>query len=295
MTQPPSLDIVNRAIGAELGSLSYSYTERDVALYALGIGAPADPLEQDELRFVYELSGVGFEALPTFAAVFAYEFNRLVPAGEIAGIRFNPMLAVHGEQFLRVLQPLPTAATVTSTIRIADIFDKGSGLLLIVEIDSCLDDGPSLAKARQSLFLRGLGGYGGPRGPAAIAHKLERPPDIVHEERTSPAQALLYRLAGDNNPLHVDPQMAAIGQFEKPILHGLCTMGFAARALLKRCADNDPQRFDSLSVRFSSHVYPGETLVTEIWQHKVDTILFRTKVKERNIVVLSQGEMRLRV
>ncbi|MDE2635512.1 MAG: MaoC/PaaZ C-terminal domain-containing protein [Chloroflexota bacterium] len=293
MMQSPSLDVVNRAIGVELGRLRYSYTERDVALYALGIGAPADPLDQDELRFVYELSGVGFEAFPTFAAVFAYEFNRCVPAGEIAGIQFNPMMAVHGEQFLRVLQPLPTAANVASTIRIADIFDKGSGMLLVVEIESFLDDGPMLAQARQSLFLRGLGGYGGPRGPATKVHRLERPPDTVHEERTSPAQALLYRLAGDNNPLHADPQMAAIGHFEKPILHGLCTMGFAARAVLKRCAGNEPKRFDSISVRFSSHVYPGETLVTEIWRDKSDTILFQTKVKERDIVVLSQGEMRL--
>lgn len=293
MTQPPSLDVVNRAIGAELGRLSYSYSERDVALYALGIGAPADPLDQDELRFVYELSGIGFEALPTFATVFAYEFNRCVPAGEIAGIRFNPMMAVHGEQFQRILQPLPTAATVTSTIRIADIFDKGSGLLLVVEIDSFLDDGLLLAQARQSLFLRGLGGYGGPRGPATEVHKPEGPPDAVHEQRTSPAQALLYRLAGDNNPLHADPQMAAIGHFDKPILHGLCTMGFAARAVLKRCAENDPKRFDSISVRFSSHVYPGETLVTEIWQAAADKILFQTKVKERDLVVLSQGEMRL--
>lgn len=295
MTQPPSLDVVNRSIGAELGRLRYSYTERDVALYALGVGAPADPLSQDELRFVYELSGVGFEALPTFAAVFAYEFNRIVPEGKIAGIRFNPMMAVHGEQFLRVLQPLPTAATVTSTLRIADVFDKGSGLLLVVEIDSFLDDGPMLAQARQALFLRGLGGYGGPRGPVAKIYNMERPPDIIREERTSPAQALLYRLAGDNNPLHADPQMAAIGNFEKPILHGLCTMGFAARAVLKRCADNEPKRFDSISVRFSSHVYPGETLVTEIWQVKADTVLFRTKVKERDVVVLSQGELRLRV
>ena len=295
MRQPPSLDVVNRAIGAELGRLSYRYSERDVALYALGIGAPADVLSQDELRFVYELSGVGFEVFPTFATVFAYEFNRRVPAGEIAGIRFNPMMAVHGEQFLRVLQPLPTAATVTSTIRIADIYDKGSGLLLVVEIDSFLGDGPLLAQARQSLFLRDLGGYGGPRGPASNVHKREGPPAIVHEERTSPGQALLYRLAGDYNPLHADPQMAAIGHFEKPILHGLCTMGFAARAVLKRCAANDPKRFASISVRFSSHVYPGETLLTEIWPVTAETIRFRTKVRERDVVVLSHGEMRLRV
>jgi 3-hydroxyacyl-CoA dehydrogenase/3a,7a,12a-trihydroxy-5b-cholest-24-enoyl-CoA hydratase len=295
MTQSPTLEAVNRAIGAELGRMRYSYTERDVALYALGIGAPADPLAQDELRFVYELSGVGFEVLPTFATVFAYEFNRLVPAGDIAGIRFNPMMAVHGEQYLRILQPLPASATVSSTIRIADIFDKGSGLLLVVEVDSFLDDGLLLAQARQSIFLRGLGGYGGRRGPASNVRDLNRPPDIIHEERTSQSQALLYRLAGDYNPLHADPKMATIGNFEKPILHGLCTLGFAARAVLKRCAANEPKRFDSISVRFASHVFPGETLVTEVWRLTADTIRFRTKVKERDVIVLSQGEMRLQV
>lgn len=294
MTPLSSLDAVNRAIGAELGRFTYRYSERDVALYALGIGAPADPLEQDELRFVYELSSFGFEALPTFAAVFAYEFNRRLPAGEIAGIQFNPMMAVHGEQFLRVLQPLPAAATVTSAVAITDIFDKGSGMLIVIEIDSFLADGAKLARARQSLFLRGLGGYGGSRGPAARVKALERPPDIVHEERTSVTQALLYRLAGDDNPLHADPRMAAVGRYEKPILHGLCTMGFAARAVLKRCADNAPSRFDSISVRFSSHVFPGETLVTEIWQGAGKAIDFQTRVKERDVVVLSQGELRLR-
>ena len=292
--QPPALDIVQRAIGAELDPISYSYTERDVALYALGVGAPADSLDQAELKYVYEMSSVGFQALPTFAVVYSYAFNRRLPMGEIAGIKFSPMLAVHGEQTLRVFQPLPIAATVTSSIKIADIFDKGSGLLMLVDIESRLDSGERLAAARHALFFRGLGGFGGARGSSAKREMPKRAPDLVHEEKTSSAQALLYRLAGDDNPLHADPAMAAIGHHEKPILHGLCTMGFAARAVLKRCAGNDASRFDSISVRFSRPVFPGETLLTEMWRDQGDAILFQTRVKERDVIVLSQGELRLR-
>jgi len=292
--QPPALDVVNRAIGTELEPTTYSYNERDVAIYALGIGAPVDPLDQDELKFVYELSGLGFQVFPTFAVVFSYEFNRNIPRGDIAGIKFNPMMAVHGEQFLHVFRPLPTAATVTSTITIADIFDKGSGLLMVIDITSRLANDEKLAMARHSLFFRGLGGFGGERGPSAKQVLPERAPDSIHEERTRDTQALLYRLAGDDNPLHADPPMAAIGHYEKPILHGLCTMSFAARAILKRCGDNDPSRFDSISVRFSRHVFPGDTLVTEMWCDNEGEIHFQTRVKERDVVVLSHGLMRLR-
>lgn len=290
----PSLDAVNRAIGVELASTTYSYTERDVALYALGVGAPADPLDQSELRFVYELSRLGFQVLPAFAVVFAYEFNRSLPAGEIAGIKYNPMMAVHGEQFLRLHRDLPSAATVISSVKIADIYDKGSGLLMIINIGSCLQNGEKLATAVQSLFFRDLGGFGGERGPTTKWDLPARAPDCVHEQRTHETQALLYRLAGDDNPLHADPSMAAIGKYEKPILHGLCTMGFAARAILKQCADNDPTRFDSIRLRFSRHVFPGETLITEMWRGSENEIQFQTRVKERDVVVLSHGALTLR-
>jgi len=292
--QPPTLDLVNRAIGAELASTPYSYDERDVALYALGIGAPADPLDQDELKFVYEMSSLGFQVLPTFPVVFSYEFNRTVHSGEIAGIKYNPMMCVHGEQFLRVFMPIPPPATVISKITIADIFDKGSGLLMVIDITSSLDSGDKLAIARHSLFFRGLGGFGGARGASAKPAPPERAPDIAHEERTQDTQALLYRLAGDDNPLHADPPMASIGHYEKPILHGLCTMGFAARAILKRCGDNDQSRFDSISVRFSKHVFPGDTLVTEMWRDSGSKIHFQTRVKERDVIVLSHGVLQLR-
>ncbi len=291
--RPPSLDIVNRAIGLELERTRYSYNQRDVALYALGIGAPADPLDQDELKFVYELSGGGFQVIPTFAVIFSKALNDLFLTGDIAGIKYNPMMVVHGEQQLEILQPLPPAATVESTSKIIDIQDKGSGLLLIIHVDSHDIHGEKLAAAQTSIFIRGLGGFGGKRGNTVKIELPDRPPDIIHKEQTQRAQALLYRLSGDANPLHADPQMAALGNYDKPILHGLCTFGFAARAILKRCCDNQANRLRSIGVRFSHHVFPGETLITEIWQVSPGEIRFQTKAEERDAVVLSQAWAKL--
>ncbi len=286
---PHLLDIVERAIGQELPPLRYTYTERDVVLYALGIGAPADPLDETELRFVYELSGRGFQVLPTFALIFSKDLIAELLRGDIAGIKFNPMLMVHGEQRLQIHQALPPAATVESRATIADIQDKGSGMLLHIDIESHLEGGERLAVARSSVFIRGLGGFGGQRGKSLKIEAPRRPPDSVHEERTLPTQALLYRLAGDANPLHADPRMAAIGNYEKPILHGLCTYGFAARAILKQFAADEPARLRSISARFSQHVFPGETLKTEMWQLGQGEIRFQTTVKQRAAVVLNNA------
>lgn len=291
---PELLETVNRAIGAELPRTTFRYSERDAALYALGIGAPADPLDQDELKFVYELSSRGFQVFPTFAVIFTRSLNQLFMSGEVAGIRYNPMMLVHGEQHLEILKPLPTAATVISTLKIADIHDKGSGMLILIDGKSCDENGQGLARTRWSVFIRGLGGYGGARGSSARIELPDRPSDIIHEEQTLPTQALLYRLAGDSNPLHADPEMAAIGKYEKPILHGLCTYGFAARAILKHFGDNQPERLRSLSARFSQHVFPGETLVTEIWREAPGDLRFRAIAKERDAVVLSQARATLR-
>ncbi len=291
---PALLETVNRAIGAELPRASYRYTARDAALYALGIGAPADPLDQDELKFVYELSSRGFQVFPTFAVIFTRSLNRLFMSGEVAGIRYNPMMLVHGEQHLEILQSLPAAATVNSTLKIADIHDKGSGMLLLIDGKSCAENGEGLARTRWSVFIRGLGGYGGGRGSSVRFDTPDRPPDIIHEEKTLPTQALLYRLAGDSNPLHADPEMAAIGKYQRPILHGLCTYGFAARAILKHFGDNQAARLRSLSARFSQHVFPGETLITQIWREAPGALRFRTIAKERGAIVLSQARATLR-
>ncbi len=290
---PPSLATVGRVIGLELARTSYTYDEREAVLYALGIGAPAHWLDPDELKFVYELSN-DFQVLPTFAVIFAKELISLLLAGNIGGIRYDPMMLVHGEQQLEVAKPLPRAATVESTFTVADILDKGSGLLLVVDVASRDEDGEHLATSRTSVFIRGIGGFGGERGKSGALDIPDRQPDFVHEERTLSRQALLYRLAGDTNPLHADPRMAAIGNYDKPILHGLCTYGFAARAILKCFCDNNADRLRGLDARFAYHVFPGETLVTEMWRIGSNEVRFQTKAKERDVVVLNRAVARLR-
>ncbi len=287
------LDIVNRAIGRELPALTYRYTERDAALYALGIGAPADPLDPEELKFVYERSSRGFAVIPTFAVIYSSDLIADFLTGSFAGIRFKPMMLVHGEQYLELRRPLPLRATIRTALKITRINDKGSGMLLTIEGKSVDETGMDLALSRSSVFIRGLGGYGGERGRSP---KLERPqsaPDIKHDERTAASQALLYRLVGDANPLHADPQMAARGNYARPILHGLCTYGYAARAILKHCCGNEPRRLAAIGARFSQHVFPGETLRTEIWALDKHELHFQTWALEREALVLSQGRARL--
>jgi len=291
--KPPSLETVERAIGAELLRARYAYSEREAILYALGVGAPANWLAPDELKFAHELRA-DFQVLPTFAVTFAKQLHDLVLSGDLAGIQYNPMMLVHGEQQLMLAKKLQRKAVVDSTVTVADIQDKGSGLLMILEVTSCDEAGDLLAQARASMFIRGIGGIGGERGQSSAPSLPDRPPDAVIEEATLTRQALIYRLAGDANPLHVDPRMAAIGKYDKPILHGLCTFGFSARAVLKRFCDNDAARLAAISARFSQHVFPGDTLITEMWRMGAGEVSFQTKAKERDVVVLSQARAQLR-
>lgn len=291
--KPPLRETVERATGAELLRARFAYSEREAILYALGVGAPAHWLAPDELKFVHELQP-NFQVLPTFAVIFAKDLHDLVLSGNIAGIQYNPMMLVHGEQQLRLVKPLPRSAVVESTVKVAEIHDKGSGLLLTLEVESRDEFGGLLAQARTSMFIRGLGGFGGDRGPTRKFSLPDGPPDAVIAETTLERQALIYRLAGDANPLHVDPRMAAIGNFDKPILHGLCTLGFSARAVLMQYCGNDASRLAAISARFAHHVFPGETLVTEMWRAGADDMRFQTKAKERDAVVLSQASAQLR-
>lgn len=281
------LELVNAAIGTSLPPQTFTFDKRDTAIYALGVGAPADWLSQEELKFVYELHSA-FCALPTMPVIYSGAMIHDIVKGDIQGIQFNPMMLVHGEQALDIKKPLPVEGTITWTPTIRNIYDKGSGMLMVTDV-SCVDaQGEEVAVTTSSMFIRGLGGYGGERGSSERIEMPQRAPDAVHEEQTLTTQALLYRLSGDINPLHADPDMAKIGNFEKPILQGLGTFGFAGRALLKHFAGNDPARLRSMSVRFSREVYPGETLVTEMWQTD-DGVLFQTKAKERDVVVLSNA------
>lgn len=285
---PPSLGQVAAAIGQELPKLHFRYNQRDAVLYALGIGAPADPLDAGELRSVYELSP-DFQVLPTFAVLFSKDLISQLLTGCIAGIQYEPMRLLHGEQELDLHRPLPPSATVTSRLRIADIQDKGSGILIKFAVESATEAGLKLASARTSVFIRGIGGFGGRRGENVKLPPPARPPDFVHKEATLPMQALLYRLAGDANPLHADPQMAARGGYHAPILHGLCTFGFAARAIIKCCCGNDASRLRSIRSRFSQPVFPGETLITKIWSLPGGEVRFQTHSQERAAIVLSHA------
>lgn len=282
-----TLEQVQAAIGKPQDPFVFTYTSRDVVLYALGVGAGVDPMDQDDLRFVYELSTRGFRVLPTFAVAYISQSIRDILSGRIGDITYNPMMLVHGEQSLTLHKELPTAGTITCHPVVSNIYDKGSGMLVISDVTCNDENGDTLAVLQSSMFIRGMGDFGGERGTSdKSGTPPERQPDAIIEQTTTENQALIYRLSGDINPLHADPDMAAIGNFERPILHGLCTFGFASRAVLKQFCDNDPARFKSVKARFSKHVFPGETLITEMWREG-DQVIFQTKCKERDEVVLN--------
>lgn len=265
--------------------IEHSYTTRDCALYALGVGAGADPMDEAELRFVYEEN---MAALPTFAVVLGYPGFWLKEMN--TGVDWRRLL--HGEQGLVIHAPLPVSGTVIGRLRVTGFIDKGAdkGALLLSERD-VIDkaSGALLATVSSTTFLRGDGGSGFSTGPAPTPHALpERAPDASLDLPTAPNAALIYRLSGDFNPLHADPKVAASAGFPRPILHGLCTYGVAGRALLRLACDNDPARLKRMDLRFSAPVFPGETIRTEIWREG-KAINFRAKVVERDLVVLNNG------
>lgn len=281
---------VDTALGYEFPPQTSQYDEKDLALYALGVGAGSNPLDSGELQYVYENAG-DFRALPTFGVVPALKmvFDTYKRGETAPGMNYGFERILHGEQYTEVKRPLPPSAKLTHKAKVKDIWDKGKGAVVVTAITSYDEDGNELVYNELSTFVRGAGGWGGERGPTAeINVAPSRAPDKTVEEKISEAQALLYRLSGDINPLHVDPGFAKAFGFDKPILHGLCTFGYAARHVIKAFSNNDPRFFKSIKVRFSDSVFPGETLVTEMWKDG-ETIIFRCKVKERDKVVISNA------
>lgn len=270
-----------------------TYTHRDSILYALGLGLGQDPLDETQLRFTYE---DGLQALPTLAVVLAYPgFFAKEPQFGIDWVK-----VLHGEQELEIHSPLPAAATVMGKTKITRLVDKGAGkgALMYSERDITeADSGRLLATSRSVSFLRGDGGFStngqvsDPPPPARPATP-DTPPQAVFEWKTRPEAALIYRLSGDYNPVHADPKVARAAGFERPILHGLNSFGVTAWMLVRGLCAGDPARLKAIGTRFSSPVYPGETLRVEVWQQGGE-VQFRTRVVERDIVVLSHGTARI--
>ncbi len=261
-----------------------AYTAKDTILYALGLGFGADPVDPNQLKFVYE---DGLKALPTMPVVLA----PLARAGVDLGI--NRKLVVHGEQGLTLHKPVPTAGTVVGRTYLDEIIDKGAGkgaLLLFRREVVDKETGELIASITSTTFARGDGGFGGPTGPTKPVHELpSRAPDLSCDIATLPQAALIYRLSGDYNPLHADPGFAKTGGFPRPILHGLCTYGVAGHALLRLVCDYDSTRLKRMDVRFSAPVYPGETIRTEVWREGDGRFGFRCRIVERDVIAINNG------
>jgi acyl dehydratase len=265
------------AVGKQLGAVTHTYAERDVMLYALGVGCGTE-----DLAFTYEQD---LKVLPTFAVIPA--FPAMLNLG--GAMQVNPVMVLHGEQRIELHGLIPTSGTITTTSTIKAVYDKGKGALVVVETESVDARSKLLFRNTSGIFVRGEGGFGGERGPSGPKNAPpDRKPDKSIAMKTLPQQALLYRLSGDMNPLHADPNFAKMAGYDRPILHGLCTFGHAGRAVLQAYCGNDPARMKAFEVRFSGVVFPGETITTDMWQVAPGKIVFTART-ERGEAVLSSA------
>ncbi len=262
---------IPQAAGIELPPATFEYDDRDVMLYAVGVGAT-------ELEFVFERS---LKVLPTFAVIPG--FSGLT--GLMQAVEINPVMLLHGEQRIKLNKPIPVKGKLTTSGKVTGVYDKGKGALMVVEGETKDEQGEVLFVNTAGVFVRGAGGFGGERGPEAGNKPPDRAPDKTVEMPTLPIQAIIYRLSGDRNPLHVDPAFAKMAGYDTPILHGLCTLGYAGRAVLAEYCDNDPACMTGLEVRFSGVVFPGDTIVTEMWDEGNGRILLQSKTQRGDVVI----------
>ncbi len=269
-------------VGSQSPTHSLTYDWKTLATYALGIGA-----KKDELAYLYEGAPAGMRVYPTFAVVpaFAPATEMLMKTGA------NLAMVVHGSQSIRVHRAPPASGTIETTATLRAIYDLKRLASVVIDTRSSIG-GEAVFETTWSILVRDGGGFGGPRPPADDAPSVpkDREPDLRVEEATTPEQALLYRLSGDVNPLHADPELAAsVGFPQGPILHGLCTYGFVGRAIVKRACDGDPTRLRSLAAQFRKPVWPGDTIVTSGWDLGGGKWAISASVKERPDPVLTSA------
>ena len=266
--------------------MEFSWDDQKTMLYALGVGMCSDPMDEKELPFVYEKDLL---AVPSMASIVAWG------AGP-GRMDINRAMVVDGERNITFHKPLPAKANITAESRVLGVFDKGKDKGAVIMNETTLfeaESGDKLATLVGSTFARGDGGFGGPSEGQPEPHQVpDRKPDLSLDFPTLPNQALLYRLSGDRNPLHSDPAFAKRVGFPRPILHGLCTYGITCRAVLQSYAEYDPAKFKSHAARFSSPVFPGETITVDLWQDG-KIISFEARVKDRGVTVIKSGRTEL--
>ncbi len=260
---PINLDL---ALGAEFPPDEFSWVSSDIQLYHLGLGAGANPLDPRELRYLTDKTP---QVLPTFGNV-AQSFHQTeAPTVQFPGIDIELSKVLHASEAVIAPGPIPPSGTGIAVTLFTDIWDKGKAAVIWSETTVTAPDGTLLWTQKRSIFARGEGGFGGERGPSgssASSGSSDREPDLVLEIPTLPQQALLYRMCGDRNPLHSDPEFATTAGFPKPILHGLCTYGMTCKALVDALLDGDVTQVGSYGARFAGVVFPGETLQANIWK-----------------------------
>ncbi|MDT2005795.1 3-hydroxyacyl-thioester dehydratase [Rhodococcus opacus] len=271
-----------RAVGTSSDPASVDWTARDCMLYALGVGAGTGDLAYTSNNTV----GLEQRMLPTMPVTLGVDFAVLKRAGKIDWSRL-----LHAEQEIELAGPLPVNGSATATTRIAEMWDKEKAALVVAETEGVGSDGAPLWRSRASLFIKGAGGWGGDRGPSTSAPEPEGDPDKTIAYRTAENQALIYRLSGDYNPLHSDPSFARKAGMDAPILHGLCTFGYAGRAVLEATGD-DPARIRSIRARFASPVWPGDELHVDLWELSDEALHFQVRGRADKLV-LTGGAVRL--
>ena len=279
-----------KALGAAIAGGEASWDKDKVILYHLGIGAGVPQTDVRELAYTYEKN---LRVIPSFGVIPV--FSSLGGIAAVPGLagEFNFMLLLHGEQDIEIRKPIPAEARVKSSGKVAGLYDKGKAALCILETETKDESGELLFVNRFSLFLRGAGGFGGDAGPKAGNAAPERKPDLVVESPTLPQQALLYRLSGDKNPLHADPEFAKMGGFDKPILHGLCSYGIVCKAAVDHALGGETEKVARYQARFAGVVFPGETIVTSLWKED-DRVLISATTKERGSPVITNAAITLR-